>query len=178
MSTSSGFVGPTGGGSGGTVSGTFPTASAIAKAVEIEAGDNFVVGVSNVDGRALILRSQADNDATTVTELDGTTPAAASEFTPGLASVDKEVLPYVADLATGTYTLANLIALVVGSTSLVSFHVFISTGTASITTNGSTMLLPTTSSFERPTTNGQFLGDFTLTIDAASTAKLHLEGMA
>ena len=178
MSMSSGFVGPTGGGSGGTVSGTFPTASAIAKAVEIEAGDNFVVGVSNVDGRALILRSQADDNTTTVTELDGVTAVAASEFTPGLATVDKEVLPYVADLATGVYTLSDLIALVVGSTALVSFHVFINTGTASVTAGGSTMLLPSTSSFERPATSGQFLGDFTLTIDAASTAKLHLEGVA
>ena len=124
---------PSGGG-GGTVSGTFPTAAAIAKAVEIEAGNNFQIGTSSIDGRTLILRSQADNDATSLFEVDGVTAVTdGSVFTVagGGGSVDTEV--GVSSVDGRVILLRNKSD---GTTKLVETD-----GTTAVT-DGSTFLLP------------------------------------
>lgn len=168
------------GGGGGGPSST-GDATAIAKAIEAETGDNLSWGTSSIDGRTLIARSTSDNDAVTITEQDGITAVSdGSQFIPAgisKAAFDVEVLGYVGELTTGSYSRAALIAMIPTAAKLLSMAVYVKTGTGTFNQGGGSLTLETGAQLVRNINTG-YMSDFTLTVDAASTVVIDLEGTA
>ena len=165
--------------SGGSISGVTVDAdsAAIAKAIEVETGDNLVVGKSSIDGRTIIMRSESDNNAITLYESDGVTVVAdGSGFEPG-GVVSEVIEHYMSTITNGTFASAALMA-TAGITKMTKLNLYVSTGTVNYTSQGSTFALPSDSRLERETgAAGRYLGSFSLTLDATSTAVVEIEGV-
>lgn len=159
-----------GGGSSATLD-----ASAIAKAVEIETGDNLSFGPSSVDGRTIAARTTGDSDLISYFEANGITPVADGSVFDVSSAKAVELSGYNTLLPTGTYTRASLLAFIPGTTKLYGYSIYVSSGTGSFTESGGTIPLGANSRIDRPYASGITHGDFSLVVDATSTVVLTME---
>ena len=89
-----------------------------------------------------------------------------------------ETVSYTNVLAPGTYTRANVLALLGGgATQLISMAVTIASGTGDFAQGGSIMDLQAGSIIDKPYAAGFAIDDFTLTVDAGSTAYIEARGL-
>lgn len=170
-----------GGGGGGT--GTGATAAQIENAL----GENFVFGHSSIDSRTIVAKSTDGSGAIELFEQDGVTavadgsnfiaggPAGATAFDGNVKVLATDVADlieaneYTGTLTPGTYTRANILALA-GGTQIIQLAVTVATGTADINQGGAISNLTAGAQLLRPYRQGFAHADFTLTVDAGSSA--------
>ena len=96
---------------------------------------------------------------------------------PQTAAQMVEAQSYSGTLAPGTYTRANIVALVPPATVLVAASFTCASGTMDFDQSGSLENLAVGSVIDRPYVSGFSLDDFTLTVDPASTVYVQARGI-
>ena len=103
---------------------------------------------------------------------------AASGGNPTTAADLTESISYSGTLTAGSYTRADILALMAGATALISFSATCASGTMDFTQSGSVDNLEAGSVIDRPYAEGLSINDFTLNVDAGSTAYVEARGLA
>lgn len=175
-----------GGGVGGAVAGVLHVASSVHHHYLNTANDDVilreedhmsngtqVVRYTNQTTGAVVTQSEFDAMTVQATTLIGggaaNTPVEADDLT--------ETIEYSETLGPGTYTRATLLASMAGVTAVVAYSITVATGTATFSDLGPVADLAAGSIVDRPAANGLKYGDFTVTVDAASTIYLIARGI-